>query len=74
MCRLLSRELIEGLAVKSRWSRYLDATVGGGGHDQQFWKLHRMCGQLTLTRDEQAITAAKNQRPNNTSIFDNFAD
>ncbi|MGF1479552.1 MAG: 16S rRNA (cytosine(1402)-N(4))-methyltransferase RsmH [Cyanophyceae cyanobacterium] len=53
---VLSRELIEGLNIRSG-GHYLDATVGGGGHSQLI--LEQADVYVTaIDRDDQAIAAA----------------
>lgn len=57
---VLSRELIEGLAVRPG-GHYLDATVGGGGHSHLILAAAVDVQLTAIDRDEQAISAAKNQ-------------
>lgn len=57
---VLSRELIEGLAVRPG-GHYLDATVGGGGHSRLILAAAPDVQVTAVDRDEQAIAAAKNQ-------------
>lgn len=57
---VLSRELVEGLAV-SPSGHYLDATVGGGGHSRLILEAAPDVRVTAVDRDEQAIAAAKNQ-------------
>ena len=57
---VLSRELIEGLAVRPS-GHYLDATVGGGSHSRLILSAAADVRVTAVDRDEQAIAAAKNQ-------------
>lgn len=57
---VLSRELIEGLAVTSG-GHYLDATVGGGGHSRLILEAAPDVRVTAVDRDEQALSAAKTQ-------------
>lgn len=56
---VLSRELIEGLAVRPG-GHYLDVTVGGGGHSRLILEAVPDVRVTAVDRDEQAITVAKN--------------
>ncbi len=56
---VLSRELIEGLAVLP--GHYLDATVGGGGHSRLILAAAADVRLTAIDRDEQAISAAISQ-------------
>ncbi len=55
---VLSRELIQGLAVRPS-GHYLDATVGGGGHTQLILEAAPDVQVTAVDRDEEAIAAAK---------------
>jgi 16S rRNA (cytosine1402-N4)-methyltransferase len=55
---VLSRELIEGLDIRSD-GHYLDATVGGGGHSQLILAAAPDVRVTAIDRDEDAIRAAK---------------
>lgn len=57
---VLSRELIEGLAVRPS-GHYLDATVGGGSHSRLILDAAPDVRVTAVDRDEQAIAAAKHQ-------------
>ncbi len=57
---VLSRELIEGLAVRPA-GHYLDATVGGGGHSQLILQAAADVTVTALDQDEEALAAAKTQ-------------
>lgn len=57
---VLSRELIQGLAVRPS-GHYLDATVGGGGHSQLILQAVPDVQLTAVDRDEEAIAAAKVQ-------------
>lgn len=57
---VLSREVIEGLAVRPG-GHYLDATVGGGGHTRLILGAAPGVSVTAIDRDEQAIAAAKQQ-------------
>lgn len=74
---VLSRELITGLAVRPG-GHYLDATVGGGGHSELILAATPDIRVTAIDRDEQAITAAKNQLATYGNrvefVLSNFAD
>ena len=55
---VLSREVIEGLAVRSG-GHYLDTTVGGGGHSRLILETAPDVRVTAIDRDEQAIAAAQ---------------
>lgn len=55
---VLSRELIDGLAVRSG-GHYLDATVGGGGHSRLILQAGSDVSVTAVDQDEEAIAAAK---------------
>jgi len=55
---VLSRELIEGLAVRPG-GHYLDATVGGGGHSQLILATASDVQVTAIDQDEEAIAVAK---------------
>lgn len=57
---VLSRELIEGLAVRSG-GHYLDATVGGGGHSSLILSQFPDVRVTAIDRDAEAIAAAQSQ-------------
>ncbi|MEO0926516.1 MAG: 16S rRNA (cytosine(1402)-N(4))-methyltransferase RsmH [Cyanobacteria bacterium J06643_13] len=55
---VLSRELLAGLEVRSE-GRYLDATVGGGGHSELILTQNSQIKLVAIDRDETAIAAVK---------------
>jgi 16S rRNA (cytosine1402-N4)-methyltransferase len=55
---VLSRELIEGLNIRSG-GHYLDATVGGGGHSQLISETAPDVRVTAIDRDADAIAAAR---------------
>ena len=55
---VLSREVLEGLAVRSG-GHYLDATVGGGGHSALILAAAPAVEVTAIDQDEQAIAAAQ---------------
>lgn len=55
---VLMEEAIAGLSLKPG-GRYLDATVGGGGHSQQILKRLADTTVIALDQDTQAIAAAQ---------------
>jgi 16S rRNA (cytosine1402-N4)-methyltransferase len=55
---VLSRELIEGLAVRPGGA-YLDATVGGGGHSQLILEAAPDIRLVAIDQDQQALAAAQ---------------
>ena len=60
---VLSRELIMGLDLPnaSLGGRYLDATVGGGGHSELILTQGKEIKLVAIDRDETAIAAVKNR-------------
>lgn len=56
---VLSRELVEGLAVRPG-GHYLDATVGGGGHSRLILEAAQDVQVTAVDRDEQALFSAQN--------------
>ncbi|MGB3491322.1 MAG: 16S rRNA (cytosine(1402)-N(4))-methyltransferase RsmH [Elainellaceae cyanobacterium] len=55
---VLLQEAIAGLALKPG-GRYLDATVGGGGHSLEILRSHPDIQLVALDQDQQAIAAAQ---------------
>lgn len=55
---VLSRELIDGLAVRPG-GHYLDATVGGGGHSRLILQAGQDVRVTAVDQDEEAIASAK---------------
>ena len=55
---VLSRELIDGLAVRPG-GHYLDATVGGGGHSRLILEVGEDVRVTAVDQDEEAIASAK---------------
>lgn len=55
---VLSREVLEGLAVRSG-GHYLDATVGGGGHSALILATAPDVQVTAIDQDEQALAAAQ---------------
>ncbi len=55
---VLSRELVEGLGVRSG-GRYLDATLGAGGHSQLILEAAADVWVTGIDRDESAIATAQ---------------
>ena len=55
---VLSRELLAGLKVTPE-GKYLDATVGGGGHSQQILSAAEKVQVIAIDRDQNALAAAK---------------
>lgn len=55
---VLAEEVIAGLSVQSG-GRYLDATVGGGGHSRLILQAAPDIHLIALDQDEQAIAAAQ---------------
>ncbi|MDJ0713848.1 MAG: 16S rRNA (cytosine(1402)-N(4))-methyltransferase RsmH [Prochloraceae cyanobacterium] len=57
---VLSRELIEGLNIRPG-GKYLDATVGGGGHSSLILAKSSDIRLIGIDRDEEAIAATKDK-------------
>lgn len=57
---VLSREVVEGLALRSG-GHYLDATVGGGGHSALIVSAAPDVNLTALDQDDQALSAAKSK-------------
>ncbi|GAB1542322.1 16S rRNA (cytosine(1402)-N(4))-methyltransferase RsmH [Scytonema sp. NUACC21] len=57
---VLSREVIEGLAVRPN-GHYLDATVGGGGHSRLILESAPDVRLTAIDQDEDALAAAKKE-------------
>jgi 16S rRNA (cytosine1402-N4)-methyltransferase len=57
---VLSREVVEGLAIRSG-GHYLDATVGGGGHSALIVSAAPDVDLTALDQDDQALNAAKSK-------------
>jgi 16S rRNA (cytosine1402-N4)-methyltransferase len=57
---VLSREVVEGLAVRPG-GHYLDVTLGGGGHSRLILSAAKDVRLTAVDRDEEAIVAAKTQ-------------
>lgn len=55
---VLPKELVEGLAIKPR-GRYLDCTVGGGGHSKLVLEQQEQLELVALDQDAEAIAAAR---------------
>jgi 16S rRNA (cytosine1402-N4)-methyltransferase len=55
---VLSREIIEGLAIKPE-GHYLDATVGGGGHSRLILESFSTVRVSAIDQDHQALVAAQ---------------
>ncbi len=55
---VLSRELLAGLKVTPE-GKYLDATVGSGGHSQQILSTAEKVQVIAIDRDRNALAAAK---------------
>ncbi len=74
---VLSRELVEGLAVRPG-RHYLDATVGGGGHSRLILEAAPDVRVTAVDRDEQAIFSAQNHLASYSDrvqfFLTNFAD
>jgi 16S rRNA (cytosine1402-N4)-methyltransferase len=57
---VLSREVVEGLAIRAG-GHYLDATVGGGGHSALMISAAPNVNLTALDQDDQALSAAKSK-------------
>ena len=57
---VLSRELIEGLAIRPG-GHYLDATVGGGGHSRLILEAAPDTQVTAIDQDQQAIASAQTE-------------
>ena len=57
---VLGEQVLAGLRIKNG-GRYLDATVGGGGHSEQILKAACNVELIALDQDLQALAAAKEQ-------------
>jgi 16S rRNA (cytosine1402-N4)-methyltransferase len=55
---VLSKELIAGLQISAE-GKYLDATVGGGGHSELILSQDEKIKLVAIDRDQTAIAAAK---------------
>ncbi|HEY9621662.1 MAG TPA: 16S rRNA (cytosine(1402)-N(4))-methyltransferase RsmH [Crinalium sp.] len=55
---VLSQEVLQGLVIRPG-GRYLDATVGGGGHSRLILAAAPDVSLVAIDQDEQAIAAAK---------------
>ena len=55
---VLAEQVLTGLQVKDG-GRYLDATVGGGGHSELILKAADNVSLVALDQDLQALAAAK---------------
>ena len=62
---VLLKEVIEGLKVKKN-DKYIDATLGGGGHSLEILKLGGIV--LGIDVDEDAIAYIKNKKPENLTM------
>jgi len=62
---VLLKEVIEGLRVKKN-DKYIDATLGGGGHSFEILKLGGIV--LGIDVDEDAIVYIKNKKPENLTL------
>lgn len=71
---VLSREVIEGLAVQSG-GHYLDATVGGGGHSALILAAADQVRLSAIDQDETAIAAAKAKLGDRVTFYhENFSE
>ncbi|WNZ46182.1 16S rRNA (cytosine(1402)-N(4))-methyltransferase RsmH [Leptolyngbya boryana CZ1] len=71
---VLSREVIEGLAIQSG-GHYLDATVGGGGHSALILAAADQVRLSAIDQDETAITAAKAKLGDRVTFYhENFSE
>ncbi|EDX85927.1 S-adenosyl-methyltransferase MraW [Synechococcus sp. PCC 7335] len=73
---VLSEQVLAGLQIEDG-GRYLDATVGGGGHSELILKAARNVELVALDQDLQALSAAKKRlevwRDRTTFIHTNFS-
>ena len=73
---VLSEQVLAGLQIKAG-GRYLDATVGGGGHSELILKAEQAVELVALDQDLQALAAAKERlqawRDRTTFIHTNFS-
>ncbi|MCY6491071.1 16S rRNA (cytosine(1402)-N(4))-methyltransferase RsmH [Leptolyngbya sp. GGD] len=71
---VLSREVIEGLAIQSG-GHYLDATVGGGGHSALILAAADQVRLSAIDQDETAIAAAKAKLGERVTFYhENFSE
>lgn len=71
---VLSREVIEGLAIQSG-GHYLDATVGGGGHSALILAAADQVQLSAIDQDETAIAAAKAKLGDRVTFYhENFSE
>lgn len=71
---VLSREVIEGLAIQSG-GHYLDATVGGGGHSALILAAADQVRLSAIDQDETAIAAAKAKLGDRVTFYhENFSE
>jgi 16S rRNA (cytosine1402-N4)-methyltransferase len=71
---VLSREVIEGLAIQNG-GHYLDATVGGGGHSALILAAADQVQLSAIDQDETAIAAAKAKLGDRVKFYhENFSE